>query len=356
MLYVQEEVIIIHPNTVASHDTCKGLRKRCGIVNVIWYSGSSSSSGLSTSFIGPSAPWFSYTVNKNKSMTVNTLFITNLFLIVTNTTKGNTCFEKGCTRCVNQARKMLRIYPTNWTSWMGIRTQASTSWISSTSTFTWSLGKGTLWMIVDPSWTLPRATRLEGLSSIYNSHFFESPVSGSYLEGSTQLPFVLTQEAEGSTLGLGGSASLYDCIWDYIWLKDNISCWVTFSMTDSSSWSLIFCVSCFRSSGDMDVDVQELFGAGLKYCLIMTPTLATQTFVQQRCWDIDYCVLSQKELHVLCTRRSYHYTPQHSCIPRHLQRLKEKLRDRHQVLTYPKEKHQWIALLLLVMKFELQHL
>jgi len=85
---------------------------------------------------------------------------------------------------------------------------------------------------------------------------------------------VLTQAAEGPTLGLGGSVSPYDCIcdciWDYIWLKDNISCQVTFSMIDSSCWSLIFCVSCFRSSGGMDIDVRELLEVGPKYCLIIT--------------------------------------------------------------------------------------
>ena len=74
---------------------------------------------------------------------------------------------------------------------------------------------------------------------MYNPHLFESPVSGSIGEGSTQLSFVLTRVAEGPTSGFGGSASPCDWIcdynWDYIWLKDNISCRVTFSMIDSSS-------------------------------------------------------------------------------------------------------------------------
>ena len=33
------------PNTIASHDTCKGLRKSCGMVNVIRYKGLTSGSG-----------------------------------------------------------------------------------------------------------------------------------------------------------------------------------------------------------------------------------------------------------------------------------------------------------------------
>ena len=40
--------------------------------------------------------------------------------------------------------------------------------------------------------TLPRATRWGGFSFMYNTHLSESPVSGSFPEGSTQLSFVLT--------------------------------------------------------------------------------------------------------------------------------------------------------------------
>jgi len=67
------------PNTIESHDTCIGLRKRCGIVNVIYYRGSSLGSGLSIGFADSSGPYLSYAVNKHKLMTINTLFITNPF-------------------------------------------------------------------------------------------------------------------------------------------------------------------------------------------------------------------------------------------------------------------------------------
>jgi len=67
------------PNTVESNDTCIGLRKSSRIINVIWYRGSSSGFGLSTGFASPLALSLSYTVNKHKSMTINTLFVTNLF-------------------------------------------------------------------------------------------------------------------------------------------------------------------------------------------------------------------------------------------------------------------------------------
>ena len=84
-------------------------------------------------------------------------------------------------------------------------------------------------------------------SLTYNLHFSEPPVSGSYPKGSTQLLFVLTRTVEGPTSNSGGSASPYDCIcgciWDYIWFKSNISCRFTFSMIESSSWSLIFCAA-----------------------------------------------------------------------------------------------------------------
>ena len=109
----KEKLSLYTPNTITSHDTCKGLRKSCGMVNVIKYRGLTSGSGLFSGFAGSSATYLSYTVNKHKSMIVNTLFVTNPFLIITNTTNENTCSKKGCTRCVNQARKVLRVYPTN---------------------------------------------------------------------------------------------------------------------------------------------------------------------------------------------------------------------------------------------------
>ena len=109
------------PNTVESHDTCIGLRKSYWIIIVIWYRGSSSGSDPFIGFVSPSGSYLSYTVNKHKSMTINTLFVINLFLIIKNTTKGNTCSEKCCTRCVGQARKVLRDCYANWTSWMGYR-------------------------------------------------------------------------------------------------------------------------------------------------------------------------------------------------------------------------------------------
>ena len=125
------------------------------------------------------------------------------------------------------------------------------------------------------------ATKREGFSSMYNPHFSESPMSGLFPEGSTQLFFVLTRAAEGPTSDLRGSASPCDCIcdcnWDCIWLKDNISFQVTFFVIESSNWSLIFCVSYSRSSGAMDVDVQKLLEVGPKYCLIVTPTPAALT-------------------------------------------------------------------------------
>ena len=117
---------------------------------------------------------------------------------------------------------------------------------------------------------------------MYNPHLSESPVSGSFPEGSTQLSLVLTQAAEGPTSGSGGSASPCDCIcdwnWDYIWLKDNISYRVTFSVIDSSSWSLICWVSCSSSSGAVEEEVREVRGAGPKYCLMVTPTPAIRTW------------------------------------------------------------------------------
>ena len=78
---------LYNPNNVASHDICIGLRKSCMIINVIWYKGSSSGSNLSTGFVSPFGTYLSYTVNKHKSMTVNTLFVTYPFLIIINTTK-----------------------------------------------------------------------------------------------------------------------------------------------------------------------------------------------------------------------------------------------------------------------------
>ena len=61
-------------NTVASHDTCKGLRKSYGMINVIRYRGSTSGS--------TSTPYLSYTINKHKLMTINTLLVTNPFFLI----------------------------------------------------------------------------------------------------------------------------------------------------------------------------------------------------------------------------------------------------------------------------------
>ena len=70
------------PNTITSHDTCKGLRKSYMMVNVIKYRGSTLGSGLSAGFIDPSVLCLSYTVNKHNWMIVNTLFVTNFLLII----------------------------------------------------------------------------------------------------------------------------------------------------------------------------------------------------------------------------------------------------------------------------------
>ena len=75
------------PNTVASHDTCNGLRKSHGMVNVIRHRGSTSGSDLSAGFAGPLAPYLFYTVNKHKWMTVNTLIVTNPFLTILKSNK-----------------------------------------------------------------------------------------------------------------------------------------------------------------------------------------------------------------------------------------------------------------------------
>ena len=91
------------PSIVAPHNTYIGLRKSCGIIDVIWYMGPSSGFGLSTSFIGPFCTYLSYIVNKHKSMTVNN-----------KNNKNKIPFsEKSYTRCISQARKVLRAYLNN---------------------------------------------------------------------------------------------------------------------------------------------------------------------------------------------------------------------------------------------------
>ena len=77
-----EKLSLYTPNTVASHDTCNGLRKSCGMINVIRYRGSTSGSDTSTAFTGPSTPYLSYTINKHKWMIVKTWFVKNPFLII----------------------------------------------------------------------------------------------------------------------------------------------------------------------------------------------------------------------------------------------------------------------------------
>ena len=112
-LMYKGKLSVYTPNMVTSHDTCKGLRKSHGMVFAIRYRGSTSQSSLSISFDDPSIPYLFYTVNKHKWMTINTLFVSNPFLLITNTKKQYTCYEKGCTRCVSQARKVLSVCPTN---------------------------------------------------------------------------------------------------------------------------------------------------------------------------------------------------------------------------------------------------
>ena len=75
------------------------------------------------------------------------------------------------------------------------------------------------------------------MPSIYNPRLSEILASGSYPEGSTQLPFVLTWALEGATFGL----TRCGCC-DYILLNDNISYFITFSIIDCSNSSLILCV------------------------------------------------------------------------------------------------------------------
>ena len=73
--------------------------------------------------------------------------------------------------------------------------------------------------------------------------------------------------------------------WDCIWLKDNNSCLVTFSVIDYSylslifyvSSSLIFCLSRSSSSGMINIDVREPAEVGPKYCLIFTLTPIVRT-------------------------------------------------------------------------------
>ena len=77
--------------------------------------------------------------------------------------------------------------------------------------------------------------------------------------------------------------------WDCIWLKDNNSCLVTFSVIDYSylslifyvSSSLIFCLSRSSFFGMIDIYVREPAKAGPKYCLIVT--LAPTTWTWPRC-------------------------------------------------------------------------
>ena len=52
------------PNGEASHITCNGFKKSCGMVNVIRYKGScTSGSGLSVGFAGDTATYLSNIVN-----------------------------------------------------------------------------------------------------------------------------------------------------------------------------------------------------------------------------------------------------------------------------------------------------
>ena len=82
------------PNTLASHDTCKGLRKICGMINVIRYRGSTLGSDLSTGFTGSSTSCLSYIVNKHKRMTLKALFVTNIFFIILKNNKMKYLFWK----------------------------------------------------------------------------------------------------------------------------------------------------------------------------------------------------------------------------------------------------------------------
>jgi len=193
----------------------------------------------------------------------------------------NICSDKHFTRCVSQARKVLSVCPIEVTSSVGTGMRVSASLTSSTPTLTWSCNKGMLWTAVDPSYSLPRATRREEFSSMYSPHLSESPVSGSFPERATQLSFVLTWAPEGPTSGSGGSANPYACIWDWnwdcIWMKDAISCRVTFSVIDSSSWSLICWVSSCRSSGGIKEELWDVREVDPKYCFMVTPAPAART-------------------------------------------------------------------------------
>ncbi|KAH1189180.1 hypothetical protein GmHk_20G057001 [Glycine max] len=50
-----------------------------------------------------------------------------------------------------------------------------------------------------------------------------------------------------------------------MWLKDSMTCLVTFSVMDSSSWSLICWVSCCNSSGGREEALRDIRGADLKF-------------------------------------------------------------------------------------------
>ena len=122
MFYVQGNIIVVHLKHSSISRHLHRLEEKLWDHQCHWYMRLSSSSGLSTSFVGPFGTYLSYIVNKHKSMVVNTLFVINPFLIIINTTKRKYLFWKSCTRCVSQARKVLKACPTNWTSSVGTRT------------------------------------------------------------------------------------------------------------------------------------------------------------------------------------------------------------------------------------------
>ena len=134
------------------------------------------------------------------------------------------------------------------------------SWFLNLDLDSWNLilDWTTVWFL-ELAWLLILDLSLWHHQNNLGKHCFHTPVSGSFPKGSTQLSFVLTRAAEGPISGSGGSASPCDCIcdynWDCIWLNDNISCRVTFSVTESSNWSQICCINCCRSSGAMEEDV-----------------------------------------------------------------------------------------------------
>ena len=211
------------PNTVESNDTCIGLRKSSRIINVIWYRGSSSGFGLSTGFASPLALSLSYTVNKHKSMTINTLFVTNLF----NNNKHNKrkyMFWKRLYNMCQPNKEDVKGLPHYLNLLSGYK-DASISISNFLNTHLHQIiAQKDMVHSCRPLINFSKGNQGGGLSSTYDPCLFDVAMYGSNPERSTQLPFLLTQALEGATLGsIRGTSHRY-CIW----LKDNSSCLVTF--------------------------------------------------------------------------------------------------------------------------------